>query len=514
MTKLLKLILATAAAACSIPGARAEYPVNYTTEVMVNAGNGTFAPYYIASNRHGVLTQAKGIMARAALWRNLDKNKRFSYDFGLDLYGGGTNNTVYAKWDATAGESNKGAWTTHPEHPANFWIQQAYASIKYRSLYLTAGIKDRSSYMLNPVLSSGDMVESGNARSVPQVRAGFIDFQDIPFTNHWLQIQGELAYGLYCQNKWLENHFDYYTGVYNRNMLFNYKRIYFRTNPSKPFSATFGAQGAGLFGGTSYHYKNGKLASVDKNATDLDAFWQALIPRISGVEGYVQGQHLGSWDIRLRYRLRNNAEIFGYVQNLWEDGSSMAKLNGWDGLWGLEYKAPQKGWLDGAVLEYLQTSNQSGPLHWDPADNQGTSLNIGQATGSDDYYNNGFYGPYANFGMAQGNPMLKSPIYYTDGGFRFHDTRVKAVHAGVTGTPYKGLSYRLLCSYRTSWGTYFLPYLEKKHSTSLLMEASYTPAKIPALNIKGELGIDHGELYGNVVGACLTVSYSGLLNIF
>lgn len=491
---------------------RAEYPVNYTAEVIANAGNGTFAPYYITANRHGVITQSKGMLLHAGAWRGMQTDRRFSYDFGVDIYGGGTNSTDYSRWHAASDNYLDGQWQKNSQHPANFWLQQAYASLKYRCLYITAGMKDRSSYMLNSYLSSGDMIESGNARSIPQVRAGFIDYQNIPFTNGWVQIQGEVAYGVYCQNNWLENHFDYFSGIMTKNMLYNYKRLYFRTNPSKPFSATFGGQSAVQFGGTSYKYTQGVFVSEDSHSHNLKSFWQALVPHSNGVEGYFEGQHIGSWDIKLRYRLRNNTEISAYVQNLWEDGTGMGKLNGWDGLWGLEYKAPQKGWIDAAVIEYLQTTNQSGPLHWDPADVPGGTLNIGQATGSDNYYNNGFYGAYANLGMAQGNPLLKSPLFYTSGGILFQDNRVKALHIGLCGSPFKGITYRLLGGYRTSWGTYSVPRVNKLHTTSFLAEATYTPQSLPALDLKGEIGLDHGTLYGNRVGVCLTVSYSGLLN--
>lgn len=508
MKKLSSIILLAA----SVLSLKAEYPVNYTAEAILTAGSETFAPYYITANRHGVITQANGALLHAGAWRTLDTEKRFSYSFGFDLYGGDTNSTDYYRWQQKPFNEWDGDWYTHSEQPANFWIQQLYATLKYRSIYFTAGMQDRGSYMLNNSLSSGDMIQSGNARSLPELRIGFIDFQDVPFTNHWIQIQGEFAYGAYRQNKWLDNHFNNFSGVKSRNMLYVYKRIYFRTNPQKPFSATFGAQGAGQFGGTSYRFEEGRLTSVEHHSHNLDAFWQALGPHASSVEGYYQGQHLGSWDIKLRYRLRDNTELSAYVQNLWEDGSGMGKLNGWDGLWGIEYKAPREGWIDAAVIEYLQTTNQSGPIHWNPDDMPGTTLTDWQATGRDNYYNNDFYGSYANLGMAQGNPLLKSPIFNISGSLWFLENRVKALHVGVSGSPFSGFKYRVLAGTRTSWGSYNIPGKEKLHATCFLVEAAYTLPSLPAMNIKGELGIDSGKLLGNNVGACLTVSYKGLLN--
>ena len=163
-------------------------------------------------------------------------------------------------------------------------------------------------------------------------------------------------------------------------------------------------------------------------------------------------------------------------------------------------------------MEYPQTTALSGPLHWDPADAEGTTLDIGHATGCDNYYNNRFYGPYANLGMAQGNPLLKSPIFYPSGDFTFNDNRVRAFHVGLTGTPVTGLAYRVLLGHRVSWGSFDIPRLQKLRSTSLLVEVKYTLPTISAMDIKGELGMDRGGLTGNNTGVCVTLSYKGLLN--
>ena len=64
-------------------------------------------------------------------------------------------------------------------------------------------MKERGSALLNDILTSGDVVESGNARPVPQLRAGFVDFQNVPLTDGWLQIQGELGYGKFADGGWM-----------------------------------------------------------------------------------------------------------------------------------------------------------------------------------------------------------------------------------------------------------------------------------------------------------------------
>lgn len=506
--------LMTGIAALASFTASAEYPVNYEVDFIGAATNSTFAPYYMTSNRHGILTQGKDVLVLAGAWRPMSTTDRFSYGFGVQLAGGGTNATVYNRFFSNDNFTSydNGTLGTHAVRPNSFWIQQLYGEIKYRSIFLSIGQKDRQSALLNFKLSSGDVMESGNARSIPQARIGFIDFQDIPLTKKWLQIQGEVAYGKFTQNNWMKSHFCYYSGHINLGTWYHYKRMYFRTNPEKPFSATFGGQVAAEFGGTTYKYTRGKLVSTTKNRSGFQAFWQAFIPRDNGIEGYVEGSHLGTWDIMLRYRLKNGAEIKGYLQNLWEDGSGMGKLNGWDGLWGLEYKAAKEGIVSGAVIEYVDFRNQGGPIHWDPVDNPGTSLGNTQATGNDAYYNNSFYNAYTNYGMGIGTPFVKSPIFYQNGMLDYQDTRMQGVHIGVLGNPVSGLEYRLLWSWRRSLGTYDAPKFKAVKGNSFMAEANYDFRSVSGLKVGAQIAFDAGTLFGNNLGASLTVSYSGIFN--
>lgn len=483
----------------------ADEPINYSAEALFGVGNSDLAPYYMSANRHGKLSQGDNALFDLGFNRDFDLKHKISWSYGAEVVTGYSSEALYTSKNPEIGN--------HSERPAAIWLQQLYGEFKYRSLFLSVGIKDRESAMVNYSLSTGDMIESGNARSIPQVRAGFVDYQDIPLTKHFLQIQGEFGYGLPQDGDWYENHFNYYSGHYNKGGIYHYKRMYFRTKPSNPFSATFGAQSACLFGGDTYYYSKGKLTKVVHNSEDLDAFWQAIIPRISGVEGFIQGQHLGSWDIKLRYRFKNNAELHGYLQAPWEDGSSMGKFNGWDGLWGLEYVAPNPGIVSGAVVEFVQMKDQCGPMHWDPEDEVGTSLSQYQATGADSYYNNGFYNSYSYFGMSIGSPFSKAPLFNEDGSMTYKDTRFLGWHVGIKGNPISGLDYRILASWRKAWGTYQMPRLHTVESTCFLIEATYKIKTVPGLSVKGEFAADFGRFYGDNVAGAVTVSYRGLFNI-
>jgi hypothetical protein len=238
-----------------------------------------------------------------------------------------------------------------------------------------------------------------------------------------------------------------------------------------------------------------------------------FIPK-TGEEGFVLGNHLGSWDLMARYRMKNDDELKAYFQWPWEDGSGIGKLNGFDGLWGIEYRSSRRGFVNGVVLEYLDFTNQSGPLHWDPEDNPGTTITEENHTdGGDNYYNNMNYNGYAHYGMSIGSPFLASPLYNRDGYLAYIDNRVRGFHVGLMGTISKWVDYRIMGSYRKGWGTGLLPRTTPVDDTSMMVEALYRVPSVQGLNIKAQVAFDKGSMYGDTFGALLSVSYNGIFNL-
>lgn len=494
--------------------AREPFEMQYGAEMFANVSkDSNFAPYHISSLNYGTLTQSKGVQFRLHLGHEMDTTKRFSYGFGADVIGGYTNDTKYMQYRLDA--TGAGSWVENPLHPARVRIQQLFAEVKWRSLFLTVGMKERPSVFLNEKLSSGDLTQSSNSRPKPEVRVGFIHFQNFPGTRGWLQIAGEYGLGKYMDGKWMESQYNYYnknicTGIYH-----NYKNIYFRSKPSKPFMATIGIQCSMQFGGTLRYYKEGVVTKEVKEPITWKTFLHTIIPGAGSTGGndvYVDGNTYGSIDLQFRYRFRNNDELKFYVQNPWEDGSGFGKLNGFDGLWGLEYQRPKGGYVSGAVVEYFDFRNQSGPIHWSLGDYHGKADKEdipGKATGADNYYNNFEYQGVQYYGLAMGSPLFQSPIYNLDGYQRFNDNRIQGFHLGVMGTLAKGLDYRVLFTYRMSLGTPFIPRSERVRATSVMIEATYNFANVPGLKAKCQLALDRGKLVRDNFGAMLSVSYSG-----
>jgi len=481
--------------------------IDYQATLTANAGSGSLAPYYIASGRGGTVTQQYSALLSGQLWHTMDTTTRLSWGAGAELWMGYASSANYDRYDV-----NTHTFHTNSQHPARLWVQQAYIEGKYRGVFAVLGQKDIYSQLVNPQLSSGDLIMSGNARPAAGLRAGFVNFQNIPFTHGWVQITGEVGYYKAFDNSWLENHYNYYNHFITTGTWLHYKNIYFRTNPHQPFVFTIGAQAASQFAGTATYYQEGTITQITSMKADLKAFWRTMIAGSGGSshgDNFVEGNHLGTWDIAAQYSLRSGHILRAYYQSPWEDGSGIGMMNGFDGLWGIEYRHPSKdSWLTGAVLEYVDLTNQSGPIHWAPGDHEGTPLTH-QSTGADDYYNNYIYNGYQNRGMSIGSPFVRSTLYNLDGYMRYRDNLIRGLHAAIMGNLSPYISYRLMGSWRRAWGTPLIGRATAASATAMMLEATYCPPRQLPLRMTAQVAFDHGTLYGNQIGGLFSISYHG-----
>ena len=506
----------------SICNAKAEYSFDAGATLNLGAGNNDFAPFYLHSNNFGKITQSKN--AQLDIWAvdSLDKNKRFDFAWGMEVLGGYASKVDYMRFHPDNEIAGGGWWGKNPQAPAPIWLQQLYGEVKWRSLFLSVGLKDRGSAFVDQELSSGDMVWSGNSRSIPEVRIGFVDFQDIPLLKKWVQIDACISYGKFIDTKWIDNHFDYYTGKRNPGSFWTYKRLSLRSNPTKPFNFQFGFQMTGIFGGHTMKYDRGIMVSDVDNYGGFKDFLLMILPIDShNHEGYKTGDHKGSWDIAARYRFKGGETLRAYVQWFWEDGSSLLRENGWDGLWGLEFKFNKRWWISAIVAEYLDLTHMCGPVNYTPGDagNNGATLPY-SALGKDGYYTNFYYRDYVNYGLNMGTPMVMGTLFSTgdnpadpnNGWIKYF--RVRGFHLGVKGALGPDCDYIVKYNHRKAWGTtnsYALLY--PKESDSFMIGANYRINKIPGLSVGAAFAVDHGGLPSNAVGGMLTLTYERRINI-
>lgn len=488
---------------------KAEYSFEIGGELNLGAGNGYFAPYYLHANNHGKITQSKN--AQLDIWAvdSLDLSKKFDFSWGVEVLGGYANKADYRRWNPATKE-----WFNNPQGPAPIWIQQLYGEVKWRCLFLRLGLKDIDSHFVNQELSSGDLIWSGNSRGIPEARIGFVDWQDIPWINHWVQADICLSYGKFIDTDWVNNHFDYYRGRRNPGTFWTYKRLALRSNPTKPFMFQIGIQMTGLFGGHTYYYAGGEMTKDVNNYNGFKDFFQILLPFWTDEkEGYRVGDTKGCWDIAARYRFKGGENLRAYVQFPFEDSSGIYKHNGFDGLWGLEFNMGRKWWINSVVAEYLDLTHMSGPILYDPV-HQTNPLD-GKASGMDAYYNNYYYRCYVNYGLNMGTPMVQGLLFYSSDGveYRFEDGtlpyfRVRGFHLAVSGNLAPGLDYVVKYNHRKAWGmTNSAALIHPVEADSFVAGATYSLEKVPGLSMSAYIGVDHGNMPANAVGAMVSVGY-------
>ena len=503
-----RIIIALAAAVACAAGLRAEVGIDYSATLAAGCADSQLAPYHLSAMNGGRFTQGNMLLLGLDARHAMNDTTRWSWGAGVELWGGATRRATYQRYDATTGQ-----YVDNRQRPAAFWVQQLYVTGRYRCMTLTVGQRERRSYTVGRN-SSGDFTRSGNARPLPGVEIHFDRYRDVPLTRGWLQATMELSFYHGTDSDWLRDHYVRRGSFLTTGSLMTYKALYLRTKPSQPVVATIGIQAMCQYGGDRTFYDlDGNVTGTEHMKRDFVTILKSIIPAGDGKSGsadsFCVGNHVGSIDVAVDWHIGSTGKTLrAYLQNPFEDGSGMAKRNGWDGLYGLEYRGGDNDIVSNAVVEYLDLTNQSGPLHWAPADMPGTKVTH-QATGADDYYNNYAFNGYHTAGMSVGSPMVVAPLWNRDGFMQFTNNVMRGVHIAVEGRVSGPWRYRAAFSHRRAWGTPLQPVAHSRHATCAMLEVAYTPASAHGLAAKCRLAIDRGDLLGNNVGAMMTLSYNG-----
>lgn len=502
-----RIIIAIIAAAAALPSA-AEVDIDYSATLAAGVADGGLAPYHIATMEGGRFTSGGMTLLGLEAHHSMSDSTRWAWGAGVEVWGGYNRKASYGRYNGSTGQM-----TVNWQRPAALWLQQAYVSGRYRGMTLTIGQREQRPVTVGRN-SSGDLTRSGNSRPLPGAGLRFRDFLDVPLTRGWVQALMELSFNCSTDASWIENHYVGRGGFVTTGYWLSYKSLYLRSKPSQLVVVTLGLQTNCQFGGTKTSYDlQGNVTGVEKMESDFKTFLKSVVPGgesgTTNPDKFCVGNHVGSVDVAVDWHIGQTGKTLrAYLQNPFEDGSSLGKMNGWDGLWGLEYRAGEHDAVSNIVVEYLDLTNQSGPMHWAPADNPGTQV-PNQATGADDYYNNHAYNGYHTAGLSIGSPMVSSPLWNRDGYMQYRDNLLRGVHVAVEGELTREWRYRAVYSHRKAWGTPFVPRVTGVTADCFLLEATYVPRRMPRLAVRARLGIDRGTLAGNNVGGLVTATYSG-----
>ncbi len=478
------------AGAATISWSQSDVPedaTSYNVEAYGSWASGLNTPFWFASNTYGVVPlDANNGYGRVGVFHQQHFGKGFRWGAGID------------------------AVVSGPRYK-NFYIQQAYANIGYKCLELTVGSKEQYESILDRYMSTGDVLQSANARPMPEVHLAIPEFTVIPLTKGWLQAKGNISVGRTLDNGYLE----YFTGgnqTYIKSVLWHKKAIYLQlkdTRGSFPLSAIIGIQHVAQWGGTSTN------SSIGDQPSSLKDFVRIFFGKEGGSDATtsdqinVLGNHAIAYDFSLAYTA-DAWQLRWYYQHMADDKSGIEFYNGTDGLWGLQLDLQKFPWIRTVILEYFTTMNQSGPFHYISFDHD---EHPGRGGGADSYYNNGEYVQgLSYFNRGTGSPLIPSPEYNTDGKLGFKSNRVKDWHIGICGDLSSHVSYRIFCTVMRSYGTMGAPYLERKDGVSLLGEVQYTHPKLDGWKFGASIGSDTGDVFNeSSTGFSLKVSKSGIL---
>ena len=475
-------------------------------------------PLWLNANKYGLssLTASNGYVRGIAT-------------YGKDFLNGDLDLKVGADIAIPIGYKIQG-YDSH--YTQNVIIQQAFVETNWKYGVLTIGAKQQPMELKNNELSSGSQTLGINARPIPQVRLGLNRYWPVPYTRDWLNIKTHIAFGIMTDAPWETSYAKGSEYKYNRYTRYHEKAGYLRIgNEDKfPLTLTLGLEMAAQFGGSVYNWvgtdENGWKGGSKKFKSGLSDYFHAFTGTgaDAGEDVYsnAEGNQLGSWVARLNWN-DENIEVGAYIDHFVEDQSGMFCLDydgygqgeEWDvkknnsyflydmkdALYGIDVKLKKFRYINQAVVEYINTRYQSGPVYHDHNRTYQTHI-----SGRDNYYNHASLPGWQHWGQVIGNPLFTSPVYNEDGYIGVRNSRFKAWHFALAGDPAEGLHYRAMLTWEKGWGTDDDPYIQPKENTSILFEAMY---RFPKTRFVCSLayGSDFGEILGDNTGVQMTVKY-------
>lgn len=479
--------------------------LDYSVELVGAYGNENGLPYLLTANKHGVLSpQGSQGYLRANLEYTYSNNSSFYVGAGVDVIGYASSHFDYYR--------------------NNFYLHQAYFQIGAGKYNLTIGSKEEDYQFVDPLLSSGNMVYSGNWRTMPGVRIGMDDFAKMFIIGDVLEAKFDIGFYKLMDGDFSTSRYEQYLqyargqeqngGLWLRSSgvkdAWLHKSSLFFRSPSKfPFMATIGIEHAALYGGkirhiNGFHDHFGTMEFL----YEQEASWGKALFGGKGDEETGQLNHAVALDARFDW-YKNGFGIGLYGQHYMDDLNSSSIKNLADGLFGLELRFDKFRYLKHIIVEYVRSDSEGDNLETLKRVENGEEVTYKDY--ASDFYQDERYGSYSYYGMAMGNVLLSSPIMNNIAGDHvncyngFFYNNARGLNIGVEGELSDYLSYRIRYAQNSSTGNPWIP-IEKVTNNSFMLEVAYN---IKNFIISPAVSFNNGKLYGNSFGALLSVKYKG-----
>lgn len=432
------------------------------------ASSGRYAPFWISSNRDGVVSTApySGNLALYVGKQRTQPDRWIDYDFGVELHG-----QVSAMKPGCL-------------------VRQLYARTRLLVFDVSIGVKPGMMGYYNPNerLSSGGMLFSRNALPLPHVFVGIEDYVPFPFLFGYLEIKGGITHGWFTDN------------VYVKGTYLHHKFAGARIGGSLPVNIGYEFHHAVQWGGVSPVY--GDLGS------SFRSFWNIFFARSGGKmtndQINAEGNHIGSQILFAEAKWKDWS-LKAYWEMIFEDGPidfMWNSLNCYDGIWGITLSQSKFPFVKSVLYEFVNTTHQAGPFH----DRDGIVYG-----GNDSYFTNSIYPGGWNYHYRTiGTPLITSPIYNDDVSVNMAtlNNRTRVHHVGVEGDIY-GYEYRVLASFVKNYKKYGSPYVSD--NTAVLLEVRKHVERAWGLDFGLSVGMDYGSQFGNSVGVMFTIAKRGVI---
>ncbi len=445
--------------------------VSYRLDLYGLASSGDFAPFWLQNQQYGKISSA-AVSTGAILGISKEfnhRNKWFDYGFGA---------SALVRTDANASTA---------------YFHQLYAKVHSWIIDFEAGMREEHIGVEDASLSSGGLIFSENARPVPKITLGILNYIPIPFTAGYAEIKGAISHGWFTDN------------IDMTNVLLHHKYVFFRFGGRLPLRVQYGFEHAAQWGGNSDDPR------IGNQPTGLKDFKAVFLGKSGGDDASMSdrintlGNHIIGQSLRVDIQF-SDYELGAYWQNMLEDppiriiGKTM---NTPDGLWGLSVRNKKIPFVNGFLYEYFNTTDQSGPFH----DKDGVVYG-----GNDSYYTGQYPAGWSYYGRTLGNALITSPLYNKDGNTSTTNNRVHAHHFGLEGNA-AGYNYRILTTYSKNYGynaVYLSPAIMKQN-LSVLLEVNRNFKQLLNTQLGCALAFDKSEITGNTYGIKISVSKKGEL---
>jgi len=310
---------------------------------------------------------------------------------------------------------------------------ELFGLLNWKSIQLKAGAFAEAEKYSRLSASNGNLAITRNARPHPAIRIGFNKF--VPVLSNWLSVYGFYEEGLLNDERYVSD------------THLHHKAFYFKIGTAETLTFKGGLEHFVMWGGT--HPTHGELPK-------WDTYFDYVLGKSGGENALltdqinVLGNQFGTYQVEISKEWKSYTTTF-YISHPFEDRSGLELENYRDNLYGLFIQKKQpESFVNGILIEYYYTKNQSGAFHLVPQDNGNNS-----GRGRDNYFNHGIYRSgvtYEQFGI--GSPFFSPVVITNDISNGFVNTRFSGVHFGANGYFNPQLTWQAMVSKMKHFGQY------------------------------------------------------------